>query len=322
MADPRPFWNPIPLSELQAPREGVEWVWEGVLARRRITLLSAQAKAGKTTLVSLLIREMLAGGHLLGCPVSRGRVIVVSEESSQDWLIRRDRLELGDNAEVICVPFITKPSAADWLTLLRQGYLDIQERPVALVVFDTLSHLWPVQEENSNSDQQLALMPMRGLSELGPAVLLIHHAGAAGLRSRGATELEGFADQLAHLELTNPADPACRDRRFTVRGRLTSSPERLSISLTADGEEYQVLNGNLKPIRSGIWQTLAGLLPGRPPGFTIRELRGAWPQGEPVPGEEAVYTTLTRCGGKAGVCRGEEKPARWWYPANESAFPN
>ena len=229
-------------------------------------LPGAQAKAGKTTLLSLLLREMGQGGSLLGCKVNRGSVIVVSEESDQDWIIRRDASVLGDNAEAICLPFMSKPSPADWLDLLRQGYLDVKERDVSLIVFDTLSHLWCVQEENSNSEQQVALMPLRHLSEQGPAVLLMHHAGAAGVRSRGATELEGFVDQIAHLELTTPTDPSCRERKFTVRGRLTSSPERLNISLSQDGEEYQVIAGSLRPIRSGIWQTLAGATAGRVAG--------------------------------------------------------
>ena len=267
----------------------------------------------------MLLREMKQGGNLLGCKVSRGGVIVVSEESDQDWIIRRDNLGLGDNAEAICLPFITKPKPLDWLDLLRQGYLDVKERGIDLVVFDTLSHLWPVEEENSNSDQQIALMPLRGISELGPAVLLMHHAGAAGLRSRGATEVEGFVDQIAHLELTTPTDPACRERRFTVRGRLTSSPERLNISLSQDGDDYQVVQGSLRPIRSGIWQTLAGLLPAEPPGFTIRELRGAWPEADlSVPSEDSILKALTRCGPKAGVCKTGEKPVGWYRPTGQT----
>ena len=312
MSEPRQFWKPVPSSQLQAASEGIEWVWEGILARRRITLLSAQAKAGKTTLLSLLLREMGGGGHLLGCKVGRGRVIVVSEECEPDWTIRRDNLGLGDHAEAICLPFISKPKPADWIDMLRQGYLDVQAREPDLIVFDTLSHLWPVQEENSNSDQQQALMPLRGLSELGPAILLFHHAGAAGLRSRGATELEGFVDQIAHLEATNAADPSCRDRRLTVRGRLTSSPERLQVSLNEAGDDYQVTQGSLRPIRSGIWQTLATLLPPTPPGATIRELRGSWPEGEAVPGDDVIHNTLTRCGSKAGVRRTDTKAVGWW----------
>jgi hypothetical protein len=312
MSEPRLFWKPVPLSQLKTASEGIEWIWEGILARSRITLLSAQAKAGKTTLLSLLVRQMGQGGSLLGCNVSLGNVIIVTEESDQDWIIRRDNLGLGDHVEAICLPFITKPRPLEWLDLLRQGYMDIQARKPDLIVFDTLSHLWPVEDENNNGEMQEALMPLRGMSQLGPAILLFHHVGAAGSRSRGATELEGFADQIAQLDLTTPTDPANRNRRLTVRGRLTSSPERLEISLNQEGDDYQVLTGNLKPIRSSIWASIVKLIPTGLPGITARELRGAWHEGKEVPSENTILNTLFRCADKAGVRRTDERPARWW----------
>jgi hypothetical protein len=312
MTEPRKFWKPIPFSQLVAPSEGVEWVWEGILGRGFITLLSAPAKGGKTTLLSLLVKQMEQGGSLLGCNVNRGSVIIISEEPPLIWTIRRDHYGLRDHAEVCTIPFITKPTPIDWLDLLREGYLDIQARKPDLIVFDTLSHLWPVAEENSNSQEQQALMPLRGMSQLGPAILLHHHVGAAGLRTRGATELEAFVDVTAQLDLTTPTDPTCRNRKFTVKGRLTSSPERLEISLSQDGFDYQVLTGNLKPIRSSIWAEIARLLPTETPGITIEQLRRAWPDSESAPSHNTILQTLTRCGDKAGIRRSDGKPVEWW----------
>ena len=311
MSEPHQFWKPVPLSQLQAGEE-IDWVWEGILGRGRLTMLTAQAKAGKTTLLSLLLREMANGGSLLGCKVSKGRVIVVSEECGGDWILRRHHLGLGDHIETICIPFIGKPRPDDWYELLRQGYADVKERGIALIVFDTLSHLWPVEKENDNGEIQSAIMPLRGLSELGASVLAVHHAGATGARSRGGTELEGFFDQLAHMELTTPTDPSCRNRKLTVRGRLTSSPERIEMSLNQEGDDYQVTTGNLKPIRSGIWQSIAKLIPIGEPGITIRELRGAWYEGGEVPSENTILQTMLRCADKAGVRRSDDRPARWW----------
>jgi hypothetical protein len=115
------------------------------------------------------------------------------------------------------------------------------------------------------------------------------------------------------MELVTPTDSSCRERKLTVRGRLTSAPERLTVSLNEAGDNYQVTQGSLKPIRSGIWQTLAGILPTEEPGFTVRELRGAWPDSETsVPGDDVIHNTLTRCGRKAGVRHTDDKPVRWW----------
>ena len=312
MAVPPKFWKPVPATQLKPASEGIDWVWEGILARRRITLLSAQAKAGKTTLLSLLLREMGQGGHLLGCKVSRGNVVVVTEESNDDWIIRRDALGIGGYAEFISVPFLTKPSMGDWLELLQEGAADIMAREPDLIVFDTLSHLWPVILENDNGQMQQALMPLRQISQPGPAVALWHHMGAAGERMRGATELEGFVDQVVEFVSPAPKDRTVRERKLTVRGRLTSSPETITASLNDAGDDYQLLSGSLRPIRSGIWRQLAQLLPTEAPGATIRELRGSWPEGEVVPGDDVIHNTLTRCGSKAGVRRTDTKPVGWW----------
>ncbi len=143
------------------------------------------------------------------------------------------------------------------------------------------------------------------------------NAGAAGTRFRGATELEGFVDQIAHLELTTPADPSCRERKFTVRGRLTQSPEKLRVSFNEDGMDYQVLEGNLRPIKSEIWAAIAGLLPTEPPGACIQDLRGNWPEGMTVPSQDTIGKTLSRCGERSGVRRTEGKPVRWWKPTGQ-----
>lgn len=71
-------WN----TELTArPKAEIDWVWPGYLAHGAVTLLTSQAKTGKTTLISALIAKMARGGELAGLTVRPARVAVVSEES-------------------------------------------------------------------------------------------------------------------------------------------------------------------------------------------------------------------------------------------------
>jgi hypothetical protein len=42
--------------------ERPDWVWEGLVARGNLTLLTSQWKAGKTTLLSVLLGARVAGG--------------------------------------------------------------------------------------------------------------------------------------------------------------------------------------------------------------------------------------------------------------------
>ena len=94
--------------------------------------------------------------------------------------------------------------------------------------------------------------------------------------------------------------------------------ERLTVSLNKAGEDYQVTQETLKPIRSRIWATVIKLIPTAPPGITILELRRAWlATGQvpnQVPSENTICSTMVRCADKAGVHRSAGKPARWWAP--------
>jgi hypothetical protein len=56
--------RPIGHSNLrvQAQRQSIPWIWEGVLAEHAVTLLSAPEKTGKTMLLSLLLDRRRPGG--------------------------------------------------------------------------------------------------------------------------------------------------------------------------------------------------------------------------------------------------------------------
>ena len=76
------------------PRQ-IPWIWEGVVAERAITLLSAPEKIGKTTLLSLLLDRRRAGGQLLGRDVFPGRTVLCTEEHEQLWALRQPPLDFG-----------------------------------------------------------------------------------------------------------------------------------------------------------------------------------------------------------------------------------
>src|SRR5262245_46275212 len=83
-----------------------DWLWRGYLARRAVTLLTSRWKTGKTTLLSVLLTKLSAGGELAGDPVAAGRVAIVSEEAPDLWLERGQRLAYGAHVRWLCRPFI------------------------------------------------------------------------------------------------------------------------------------------------------------------------------------------------------------------------
>jgi hypothetical protein len=95
-----------------------QWLWRGYLAAGQLTLLTSLWKSGKTTLLSVLMTRLAAGGELLGLAVRPARALVISEENFALWQMRHQRLALGDNVHLICRPLPGKPSDADWRGLL------------------------------------------------------------------------------------------------------------------------------------------------------------------------------------------------------------
>src|SRR5207244_3134750 len=77
------------LAELRSSAElELGWLWNGYLRSGNVTLLTSQWKAGKTTLVSVLLAKMRAGGHFLGLPLRAGNATIISEEPRQHWVDR------------------------------------------------------------------------------------------------------------------------------------------------------------------------------------------------------------------------------------------
>ena len=58
----------------------IDWLWHGFVAGGNLTLLTSQWKAGKTTLLSLLLSRRKNGGQLAGLAIKPGKSVVVSEE--------------------------------------------------------------------------------------------------------------------------------------------------------------------------------------------------------------------------------------------------
>src|SRR5258708_6780808 len=68
------------------------WLWQGFLAAGNVTLLVGQWKAGKTTLLSVLLARLGTGGTLAGLTIRPGRAVVISEEADDLWAERFERL--------------------------------------------------------------------------------------------------------------------------------------------------------------------------------------------------------------------------------------
>src|SRR5207244_12409437 len=99
---PDPLWDDD-LRQTAVPE--LRWLWTGYLAAGAVTLLTSRWKAGKTTLLSVLLAKMAAGGELAGAAVAAGRAVVVSEEPPALWVDRHQRIGFADHVRWVGRPF-------------------------------------------------------------------------------------------------------------------------------------------------------------------------------------------------------------------------
>src|SRR5579871_1361190 len=89
---PQAIWD-HEVASLSLP--ATEWLWQGFVARGNLTLLTSLWKAGKTTLLSMLLSRRKEGGTLAGLAVKPGKTVVVSEEPMELWAERARRYDFG-----------------------------------------------------------------------------------------------------------------------------------------------------------------------------------------------------------------------------------
>src|SRR5262245_42867627 len=76
-----------------------DWLWQGYLRPGAVTLLTSLWKAGKSTLLSVLLSRLKTGGVLAGLPMRAGRAVVVSEEPPAIWWDRGHNLALDGHVQ-------------------------------------------------------------------------------------------------------------------------------------------------------------------------------------------------------------------------------
>jgi hypothetical protein len=195
---------------LARPLPPVEYRVDGLWPSGGKVLLSAQAKAGKTTLVLNLVRSLLTGEPFLGRfdvePVERVALLdlELSEAMIQRWLAD---IDLGPDAARRLVLYPLR-GLGRLLDLRAEPVVDLwAERlaPVDLVVVDPIgAALSPLGiEENSSTEVGGWLGGADALmTAAGVEMLMVHHHGHSGDRHRGTAKFLDWPD--ASWTLTRP----------------------------------------------------------------------------------------------------------------------
>jgi AAA domain len=320
-----PYFSPPIAYDLlaRAADEPPRWVWDGYLASGAITLLTSRWKAGKTTLLAVLLAKLRAGGELAGRAVAADRAVVVSEEAPSLWADRGRRLGFGPHLSFLCRPFRGKPTAEAWEALVDHLAADAERDGPALVVFDPLAGVLPGPDENNAVSMLAALAPLQRLTAAGAAVLLLHHPRKADAAPRGSGALPGFADVLIELGGVGAGVSDDRRRRLRAVGRYAGTPAEVVVALAADGTDYALVADADAGSESfaGGWPVLRQVLEDAGHRLTRKQVLANWPDDHPAPGKSHLANWLERAvaaglAARDGAGR-KRDPYRYWLPGRE-----
>lgn len=282
------WFTPIPAGELSAGGGGTtEWLWTGWAARGHFTLLSGFWKSGKSTLLSHVFRSTDDGGDIAG-KIEPCRVLVLAEESRQIWNGRVEQVGIGDNVHFLCRPLKGRASMQQWSAMLDEA----GSYAADLVIIDTLSYFWPVENENDASMVQGALIPLQYLAERGKAVVACHHPkkGESGLgqSARGSGALSGAADILAEFSRFDALRHDDPRRKLRGLSRFDETPSDVVIELTEHG--YRTIGKPQEADRQAQIATAQAILKASNTPLKYDAVFARWP--EPKPGLSTVKRTL------------------------------
>lgn len=287
----------VSISEL-GPAEEIQWLWPGYTARGAITLMTGQWKAGKTTLVMHLLRDMYRGEGLVDTPVD-APTLVVSEEGSGLWSTRREQLGLDERIMLLKRDSFRRLNINQWIDMIDSITDHAKQTNAAMVVLDTIAGIWPVASENDAAEVAEALAPLRDITQTGASLLLIHHPRKSDATnfnaSRGSGALPSFADILIEMRRYSTNNPEDTRRVLKAAGRYEGIPAELVIDKTDDG--FSTLGAQPVVARADELDTIWQILLRSESGASRDAIREAWP--EDTISERRLLALLNE-----GLCRG------------------
>jgi AAA domain len=210
------------------------WLWRGLLASGSLTLVAGQPFAGKSMLIGGLLRALALGEPFLGLETERASALLVSEE---DDFTLRQRAELFGLLDLEG-RYISRNSGAlsrPWAELIEAATARAVAEGLRLLVVDTFPGLAQLQAEDENHAGAVGerLRPLQEATSHGLAVLVVHHANAAG-QARGSSAFRGVVDVTVRFSRKDKVITLGTASRFAatpevVRARLTWTRRPLTV---------------------------------------------------------------------------------------------
>lgn len=290
----------IPMNEVNAHSRATsrDWLWDGYLAPRDLTLFTSQWKAGKTTLLAGLLQMMERGGEFLGRPLRPGKALVVSEESLELWAERLTLMPIGPHVQLLPRPNWRRDSFDAWQSLIEAARRMREAGGLDLFVVDPMAKFVPGAWESNAVLLMDALEPLHELTSAGVAVLLLHHPrkkpSEPGHSARGTGALLGFVDIALELSRFGRLTGDDRRRQLIALSRHVGTPARLVYEWDPATGQFAAIGDPGKIQFEQNWATLLAILQKRTVGATHLELWDDWPSDQHKPARSILYEWLNR----------------------------
>lgn len=207
-----------------------EFLIDGVFPKDGTAVLAAPNKSGKSTMVGNLLRSLVDGDAFLGCfevttPVQRVALVdnELSAQMLQRWLLEQ-RIQHTDRVQVDLLR-----GQAGAFNLLVPSVREVWARRLRGADVLILDCLRPALDgaglnENTEASQFLraGIAALCSEAEI-PNVLVVHHTGHEGTRSRGDSAIQDWPD--VKLGIEKP-DGDHGKRLFKAFGRGVDVPPR------------------------------------------------------------------------------------------------
>lgn len=242
---PLQFWTPAELALHAEPSPN--WIIRGMLAPQVITELDGKIKrSGKTTLILAAIRAILDGEAFLDLPTRPTNAVYVTEQQHNPFATALQRAGLLDRPDGLSILFRRDMKHRTWDDIVKAAVEHCQATNAEILVFDTISKLARIRDENNADAWDDILSPLQDAAQdANLAIWLARHSrkmgGEVGDTGRGSSAASGDVDIIFDLHRPEGNTPTSR-RILESTGRYSDvTPEKIVLDFDLTTGRYAYL---------------------------------------------------------------------------------
>lgn len=167
-----PTFNFMPISDIVNSTKKIDWLVGGLLTTGGISVMSGEAKSGKSTLVRQLAKSVARGETFLKRKVKQGSVLILALEEQAEVLNEQFRA-LGVSKKDNIMVHVGRIKGEKAIDDLYAACLDFKPN---LIIIDTLMLFCQTQNVNDYSEMNKKLEDLRDVArKSGSHIICIHH---------------------------------------------------------------------------------------------------------------------------------------------------